>query len=135
MSDAGRPSWKMVENGSFHPPDEDQIVHEIRMLIENLDGISTSLVSDHILNLLEEVEGKLPGDKQRMLAIIDRYLNLPDEERLLFQLGRRGGAIRSLDDLNEPVVRGRLQEAKRQIESEVDGGLPSYIQAMKRQFV
>ena len=105
------------------------------MLIENLDGISTSLVSDHILNLLEEVEGKLPGDKQRMLAIIDRYLNLPDEERLLFQLGRRGGAIRSLDDLNEPVVRGRLQEAKRQIESEVDGGVPDYIQAMKRQFV
>jgi biotin synthase-like enzyme len=131
----GTPLMEMVENGSFHPPDEDQIVREIRMLIENLDGISTSLVSDHILNLLEEVEGKLPGDKQRMLAIIDRYLNLPDEERLLFQLGRRGGAIRSLDDLNEPVVRGRLQEAKRQIESEVDGGLPSYIQAMKRQFV
>jgi hypothetical protein len=40
-----------------------------------------------------------------------------------------------LDDLNEPVVRGRLQEAKRQIESEVDGGVPDYIQAMKRQFV
>jgi len=126
---------ELVENGSFHPPDEDQMAREIRLLIENLDGISTSLVSDHILNLLEEVEGKLPGDKDRMLGIIDRYLDLPEDERLLFQLGRRGGAIRYLDDLNEPVVRARLQEAKRQIESEVAGGVPAYIQAMKRRFV
>ncbi len=102
----GTPLMEMVENGSFHPPDEDSMVREIRMLIENLDGISTSLVSDHILNLLEEVEGKLPGDRQRILDIIDRYLNLSDDERLLFQLGRRGGALRSLDDFNQPVVRG-----------------------------
>jgi biotin synthase-like enzyme len=131
----GTPLMEMVVNGGFHPPDEDQMVREIRLLIENLDGIFTSLVSDHILNLLEEVEGKLPADKQRMLDIIDRYLGMPDEERLLFQLGRRGGVIRYLDDLNEPVVRARLKEAKRQIESETDGGVPSYIQAMKRQFV
>ncbi len=131
----GTPLMEMVDNGSFHPPDEDQMVREIRMLIENLDGITTSLVSDHILNLLEEVEGKLPADKQRILDIIDRYLNMPDEERLLFQLGRRGGAIRYLDDLNDPVVRARLKEAKRQIESEMDGGVPAYILAMKRQFV
>jgi biotin synthase-like enzyme len=126
---------EMVDNGSFSPPDEDQMVREIRMLIENLNGISTSLVSDHILNLLEEVEGKLPEDKQRMLDTINRYLDLPDEERLLFQLGRRGGALRYLDDLNEPVVRARLKEAKRQIESETSGGVPNYIQTMKRQFV
>ncbi len=44
----------------------------------------------HILNLLEEVEGKLPQDKQRMLGVSDRYLGLSDEDRLLFQLGRRG---------------------------------------------
>jgi hypothetical protein len=126
---------KMVDDGSFHSPDEDRMVREIRMLIENLDGITSSLVSDHILNLLEEVEGKMPEDKQRVLSIIDRYLNLPDEERLLFQLGRRGGAIRRLDELKEPSVRARLQEAKRQIEGEVAGGVPDYIQAMKRQFI
>jgi radical SAM superfamily enzyme YgiQ (UPF0313 family) len=131
----GTPLMKMVDDGSFHSPDEDRMVREIRMLIENLDGITSSLVSDHILNLLEEVEGKMPEDKQRVLSIIDRYLNLPDEERLLFQLGRRGGAIRRLDELKEPSVRARLQEAKRQIEGEVAGGVPDYIQAMKRQFI
>lgn len=37
---------------------------------------------------------KLPKDKEAMLAVIDRYLALPDEERLLLRLGRRGGAMR-----------------------------------------
>jgi hypothetical protein len=110
-------------------------VREIRTLIENLDGISTTLVSDHILNLLEEVEGTLPQDKPRLLALVDRYLGLPEAERLLFQLGRRGGALRSLDDVQNPTVRMRLEEAKRQIEKEMPGGVPEYIQALKKQFV
>lgn len=126
---------EMVEDGTFHVPDEDRIVREIRSLIQHLDGISTTLVSDHILNLLEEVEGSLPDDKQRMLGVIDRYLSLSDDERLLFQLGRRGGAIRYLDDMQEPAMLARLKEAKRQIEKEMPGGVVEYIQAVKKQFV
>lgn len=131
----GTPLMEMVEAGTFNPPDEDTIVREIRLMVENLDGISTTLVSDHILNLLEEVEGMLPKDKERILGIIDRYLNLPDEDRLLFQLGRRGGALRNLDDLSDPVLKARLQDAKRQIDKEVPGGVADYIHAMKRRFI
>ncbi|HMK35265.1 MAG TPA: radical SAM protein [Desulfomonilaceae bacterium] len=126
---------EMVENGEFQIPDEDMIVAEIKMLIEELDGISTALVSDHILNLLEEVEGKLPEDKRKIVDIIDRYLNLPEDDRLLFQLGRRGGAIRYLDDMNDPAVMAQLRQAKRQIEKELPGGIPEYLVAAKRQFV
>jgi len=39
------------------------------------------------MNLFEDAAGKLPGDKESMLAVIDRYLALPSEERLLFRLG------------------------------------------------
>lgn len=131
----GTPLAEMVEAGKFNPPDEDRMVREIRLMIATLNGISTTLVSDHILNLLEEVEGKLPEDKDRILGIIDRYLNLPDEDRLLFQLGRRGGALRSLDDLKHPVMNARLQDAKRQIDKELPGGVPEYLQAIKRRFV
>ena len=131
----GTPLAEMVEQGTFTPPGEDAMVREIKALIENLAGISTTLVSDHILNLLEELEGTFPQDKQRLLQLIDEYLNLPDEERLLFQLGRRGGAIRSLSELNQPAVRMRLEQAKRQIEQEVSGGVPTYIQALKKRFV
>ncbi|MEJ2716211.1 MAG: radical SAM protein [Deltaproteobacteria bacterium] len=132
----GTPLMDMVEEGTFEPPSEDEIVTEIRTFIEHLDGISTTLVSDHILNLLEEVEGTLPQDKQHMLDVIDRYLNLPEDERLLFQLGRRAGAIRYLDDLNNPAVKARLLEARRDIEAQIPGGgVPEYINALKRRFV
>ncbi len=131
----GTPLMEMVKNGSFRPPDEDQMVREIRTLIQNLEGISVRLVSDHILNLLEEIEGALPEDKQRLLNVIDGYLALPEEERLLFQLARRGGAIRYLDEFNEPALRARLKEAMRQIDSEATGGVPGYIQAIKQRFV
>jgi hypothetical protein len=60
------------------------------------------------MNLLEEVSGKLPQDKEAMLAVIDRYLRLPPEDKLLFRLGRRGGALRSLDEFNEGHGRGKL---------------------------
>jgi len=127
---------EMVENGTFRPPDEDSMVREIRTIVENLNGISTTLVSDHVQNLLEEVEGTLPGDKDRILGFIDRYLNLSEEDRLLFQLGRRGGLIRYLDDvLMNPAVKLRLQEAKRQIEKDLPGGIPAYVEAVKKQYI
>jgi radical SAM superfamily enzyme YgiQ (UPF0313 family) len=129
------PLMEMMDDGSFVAPDEDDMAREIRKFIDNLNGVSTTLVSDHILNLLEEVEGTLPQDKPRMLEVIDRYLSWPEEKRLLFQLGRRGGALRSLDDLDHPVILMRLKEAKQEIEKDVPGGVPEYLNTMKRQFI
>ena len=126
---------EMVRQGRFTPPDEDHIVMEIRDIIQRLDNVTTTIVSDHILNLLEEVEGKLPQDKDKILAVIDRYLNLPYDERLMYQLGRRGGAFRSVNDLYKPGVRSSLEAAKLQIEKELPGGIPEYIQAIKKRFV
>ena len=63
------------------------------------------------MNLLEEVEGTFPEEKQAMLAVIDRYPALPPGEKLLFRLGRRGDTLPSLDDLTDPVMRQRLQFA------------------------
>jgi len=132
----GTPLAEMVDEGTFDPPDEDEMVKEIRLFVDSLDGVSTTLVSDHFLNLLEEVEGTLPQDKERILGVIDRYLGLPEEDRLLFQLGRRGGALRSLDELTRnPMTRGRLLEAKGQIDKEVPGGIAQYLREAKRRFI
>jgi len=56
---------------------------EIRNFIERLEGIESTLVSDHILNLLEEIQGTLPGAREQMLGIIDRYLALPEQDQLI----------------------------------------------------
>jgi len=125
---------KMTE-GSFEPLGEDDVVREIRMFIEALEGIGSTVVSDHILNLLEEVEGKLPEEKEKMIAVIDRYLVMPDEERLVFRLGRRKGLYRRLDDLSDhdlytklkSVVAGYLSSDPARMDRDLDRMRQSFI--------
>ena len=87
------------------------------------------------MNPLEEVCGKLPEDKGSMLAVIDRYLALPPEEKLLFRFGRRGGALRSLDELNDPVMRQRLQLAMKDMAAETGGDLEKLITELADQYI
>lgn len=114
------PLYQKVERGEFVRPSDDQIVSEIRLFLETLDGITSTVVSDHILNLLEEVQGRLPENKGKMLQVIDRYLAWPAEQRLRFRVGRRLGYLRNLDDLEDLNLRLRIDHT---IE-EVRGSLP-----------
>lgn len=101
--------YDRMNDGEFEPLGEEDVVREIRSFIEALEGIESTVVSDHILNLLEEVEGKLPGDKAAMLGVIDRYLALSQEERLVFRMGRRRGIYRRLSDLSDRNTYLRLK--------------------------
>jgi len=112
---------EMWEKGLFERLSDEEIVREERLFIENLEGITGFLASDHILNLLEEVEGRLPRDKPRLLGVIDSFLSLPAEERLLFQLGRRLGLFRSLADLDHPGLRARALALRDQVSSQFGG--------------
>jgi len=98
--------WK---NGTFEPLSDEEILKEERLLLEQLEGIHSALYSDHILNLLEEVQGKLPDSKKFMLQVIDNYFNLKEKERNLFRLGRRAGLLRNLSELNNIPRRGRVE--------------------------
>ncbi|MHC1729096.1 MAG: radical SAM protein [Syntrophobacteraceae bacterium] len=122
-------------SGRFIPLTDDETVTEIRLFISLLDGISSRLISDHIMNLLEEVTGKLPEDKDAMLAVIDRYLELPPQEKLLFRLGRRGGALRSVDELDDPVMRQRLQLAMHDLKSETGGDIEKLITELADRYI
>jgi radical SAM superfamily enzyme len=51
--------YQKIEKGEFTLMSDDEIVVEERVLIQHFEGIQSNFVSDHILNLLEEVEGKL----------------------------------------------------------------------------
>jgi hypothetical protein len=100
---------KKVASGDFVRLSDDEVAAEIRLFIETLEGIRSAIVSDHILNLLEEVQGKLPEEKKRMISVIDRYRALPDDERLRFRVGRRLGYYRSLDELADAALRRRVE--------------------------
>jgi biotin synthase-like enzyme len=123
----GTELFEMVQRGEFNPIGDEEILREIRRFIECLDGIETTVVSDHILNLLEELSGKLPEDKDSLLEIIDRYFSLPDDERLVYRIGRRIGAYRGLADLSDEVmytkVRGIIDQYRNQGTDQLDKDL------------
>jgi len=95
----GMPLHDEVKSGQFVRATDEEIVVEEKLLIENLDCHSY-FVSDHITNLLQEVEGKLPEDKERMLDTIARFQSLSSAERHNFRVGRRVGIYDCLDDMD-----------------------------------
>lgn len=111
------PLWSRLQDGRFQLQTEDGVVREIGAFIDRLE-LTSHLVSDHIINLLPEVEGKMPQDKQKCLNVISRYLSLPEEERLNFILGRRMGHYERLDDLADSQKHGKLDEFIARINSE-----------------
>ncbi len=129
------PLFQDKRMGRFTPLSDDETVVEIRLFISLLDGISSQVISDHIMNLLEEVCGKLPEDKSAMLAVMDRYLGLPAEEKLIFRIGRRGGTLRSVDELSDPLLRQRLQAARRELCQLGPGGIEEIIDELANQYI
>ena len=78
---------------------EEEKLLELRTLIEKTEGITTRLVSDHMINLLQDLEGSLAHDKAQMIGMIDNYLALPEQERKRFQLARRLRYVNWLKDM------------------------------------
>ncbi len=101
--------WPDVANSLFIRTTDEELLEELKLLIQNLD-CRANFVSDHIGNLLPEVEGKLPGDKEKMLAVIERFQSLSPAERQVYRIGRRAHYYNSLDDLEDPARRQVVEE-------------------------
>ena len=94
----GTPLHQMMTEGRWTPLTEEEKVRELRILLERLDGVTGTVQSDHMMNLLEDVAGRLPDDKQRMLETIDRFLAMSPPDRESFIVGRRIGRYRYVSD-------------------------------------
>jgi radical SAM superfamily enzyme YgiQ (UPF0313 family) len=123
-----------VESGSFIRETEDEIVAEEKLLIESLE-CSSYFASDHMINLLQEVEGKLPEDKGKMLAIISRFQSLPAGERANFKLGRRLGLYNRLDDLNDVHRHEEVQKAIDRLGQDGDGNIDEVIFSLMARYI
>lgn len=100
-----------VGKKEFEKPSDAMMAKELRLFIESLDGIDSYIKSDHILNLFETINGKLPEDKEKMIGIIDRFFELEPEKQILYQVGRRLGFFRGPDEMDESVHLERVKEA------------------------
>ncbi len=108
------PLFETWQAGAFTKPTDLAVAAETLLLIESLDGIDSRLESDHILNLFEDLRGKLPEDKPRMTGMLRRFIDMEPERRMVYQVGRRLGVFRGLDDLADEdrvdAVRQRCAE-------------------------
>lgn len=76
-----------MRNGEFIEASEEQVVREIRIMVEEI-GADTEIISDSASNLLN-INGRLPDDRAAMLGKIDQYLTLSKRDKLLFSLESR----------------------------------------------
>ena len=90
--------YEEFESGRMELCSDDEKVMELKTLIENSD-CDTMLVSDHIMNLLPDIEGRLNTDKAKMLKTIDDYFALPELDRRVYQLLRRSCRVERISDL------------------------------------
>jgi len=131
------PLHEQMGSADFQILDEDEMVGEIGLLIENLDCRSY-LASDQMSNLLWEVEGQLPDDKQAMLETISRYLSKAPMERLKFCLERRRRSFYSIYGGLPSEVQELLDRANEAIKAETPDAamkVNEAIGAMKQGFL
>ncbi len=108
------PLYQKWRDGKFELLSDDEVVEEIAEIIQELE-VTSYLASDHIENLLPDVEGKLPQDKEKILAVIKKYQALSEGEKINFRLGRRAGYYNSLDELHDPIKYERVEQILRGI--------------------
>lgn len=99
--------------GTFRRPTDELMAREILLFVESLEGITSVVKSDHILNLFQDLEGRLPEDKERMASIPRAFLEMDQERRLIYQVGRRWGIFEGVADMWNPQ---RLSYAERLVQ-------------------
>ncbi|MBA2883079.1 radical SAM superfamily enzyme YgiQ (UPF0313 family) [Desulfosalsimonas propionicica] len=104
------PLFEDYQAGRFEKLTDVEAAEEILLFLQNLEGIASRVRSDHILNLFEDIQGTLPEDKERMTGVIEAFLAMSPHDRMLYQVGRRLGQLRSTDDLETAGVRSQLQD-------------------------
>ena len=131
------PLYDKLTDGTFTLQTDDMLAEELRQFIESLEGIQSTITSDHMMNLLEEVSGKMPDDKQFMLNVIASYQTLSDQDRMIYRTGRRGGTYRSIDDLHtDPATYHKIQNLIADIrEKEGKTGVETFITGLADRYI
>lgn len=120
-----------MERGEWTPLTEEEKIHEIRLFLEHLDGATSTVKSDHMMNLIEDLEGELPADRNSMIGLLDRFLGMDESDRDCFIIGRRIGQFRFLSDYRRmPELEQLKLELKRRF-----GTLDAAILEILRNFI
>ena len=126
--------YKDFQSGAFIKLGDVPMAEELLLLLDNLNGITSTVKSDHILNLFQEVEGRLPEDKERMTAPLRTFLAMPPEEQLIYMVGRRTGIFSKLEDLHDSELRNHAEKARTAYRVTLDN-VDDFTLEMMKQFI
>jgi radical SAM superfamily enzyme len=126
------PLQRMVEEGTFEPMTDAEIVAEIGMLLEHLDEMPAHFrCGDFSLNLLMQVDGRLDKDKQTMMAEIRKFLNLDPLQQQAFSLIQRSYPVMlPLDAVEDPHVMEKTKKEIQRLEESSPDGFNKTIRAL-----
>jgi radical SAM superfamily enzyme YgiQ (UPF0313 family) len=74
----GSPLYDEAQEGRFREASGETIMRELQVIIQGLEVEDAQFLSDHISNYIP-VYGRLPDDKEKMLAMIEEALANPKE--------------------------------------------------------
>ncbi|WP_153913024.1 radical SAM protein [Shewanella sp. TC10] len=106
----GTEQASLVDSGKFSVLSEVEMIQEQQQLLRLLDGINSRYGNYHSINLLMELNGKLPEDKTDFLDRIAQFLQLNLAKQHNFILGRRLGYYQRLTDLNNQLLFDTVQQ-------------------------
>ena len=109
------PLFDDFSEGRFKKCTDRMMVKEIMLFLESLNGIDSMIKSDHILNLFQEVEGKLPEEKDRILAPLRAFAGLGPDRQCFYQVGRRLGIFSRLSDMESSHRIAKVEKTCRQL--------------------
>lgn len=109
------PLFEDYQTGRFEKCNDQIMVMEILKFIENLDGITSVVKSDHILNLCENVEGTLPDDKEKMISVLQSFLDMDPNHQCVYQVGRRIGIFSGPKDMESIRRFKKADEARKKL--------------------
>lgn len=108
------PMMELIRSGEHVEMRDIDKLREIRLMLEHIDPkrATGTLKSDHIINLLQHVEGNLCDDLEFMKEYIDGFFKLPDMAQRKYQLSRFMGFAGKYTELEfmNAVHQNRINE-------------------------
>lgn len=131
---SGAPLSEEYRRGKFDKMGEVETAAELLLFLENLEGVTSHIPYDHVLNLFQEVDGQLPEDREKILAPIRFFLQLPAHEQMLFSLARRTHRMARLADLDNSALREPVERWCREVGATPEN-MDGLIDGIMQQFI
>ncbi|WP_136806032.1 radical SAM protein [Desulfosediminicola flagellatus] len=128
------PLTEQFNAGKFDKMGEVATSEELLLFLESLEGITSTVRSDHMLNLFPEVDGTLPDDKEKIIQPVKDFLTLSPEDQMIFCIGRRTHRISRFSDLQNEIQRDYALQMCSELGATVEN-MDNVIEALMQRFI